>query len=505
MRFVIALVPLLLILVLMLAFRWSAIRAGVVGYLSAMVIAILFFGAHGQLMWVAHGKAIFLTLDVLLIIWGAFLFYRVTDEAGAVAVFSEVLPYLTSDYGMQALLVGWIFTSFLQGVGGFGVPVAVVSPIMLSLGFSPLSAVLIPSIGHGWAVTFGSLASSFQALVASTGQTGSFLSPASGGFLWIAAIITGLLVIHAAGGYIALRRLWGVAVLLGFVMGGIQYFIADAGLWTIAAFTGSLAGMVVALPLAHWLCDSKQENGKLDKRRLLLALVGYIVLIAFTLIVQLLPSLKAFLGQWVIQANFPGVSTTMGHITAAGPGRAIPILCHAGMVLFYSCVVVYLINRTAGLYKPGALARIARGTLKRIGRASWSIAAMVTMAVIMEHSGMTEVLAHSLVEMVKQIYPFITPWIGAIGAFMTGSNTNSNVIFGALQLRSAELLGYAVPIILAGQTAGAGLASVMAPAKIIVATSTVGMSGCEGDVMRKLIVYILILIIVISLLTMLLS
>jgi lactate permease len=84
---------------------------------------------------------------------------------------------------------------------------------------------------------------------------------------------------------------------------------------------------------------------------------------------------------------------------------------------------------------------------------------------------------------------------------MTGSNTNSNVVFGALQLRTAHLLGYSAALILAGQTAGAALASVLAPTKVVVGASTAGMAGREGEVMRKLVAYTGLLVLLISLLT----
>ena len=120
-----SLLPILLILFLMLALRWGAAQAGAAGYLSALAIALLFFGAGPKLLAYAHVRALLLSLDVLVIIWAAFLFYRVADEAGAVRVISQSLPYLTADRGMQALIIGWTFAAFLQGVGGFGVPVAV--------------------------------------------------------------------------------------------------------------------------------------------------------------------------------------------------------------------------------------------------------------------------------------------------------------------------------------------------------------------------------------------
>jgi lactate permease len=126
---------------------------------------------------------------------------------------------------------------------------------------------------------------------------------------------------------------------------------------------------------------------------------------------------------------------------------------------------------------------------------------MVTMAVVMEHAGMTDALARGLAESMGAIFPLTAPWIGALGAFMTGSNTNSNVMFGALQLRTANLLGYAATIILAGQTAGAAVASVMAPTKVVVGASTAGMAGREGEVMRSLLGYAGMLILLISILT----
>jgi lactate permease len=142
-----------------------------------------------------------------------------------------------------------------------------------------------------------------------------------------------------------------------------------------------------------------------------------------------------------------------------------------------------------------------KGTLDRVLSSSVSIVSMVTMAVVMEHAGMTDVLARGLAEGLGAIFPLTAPWIGALGAFMTGSNTNSNVMFGALQLRTAELLQYPAAVILAGQTAGAALASVMAPTKVVVGASTAGMAGREGEVMRKLLVYTALLVGLISLLT----
>ncbi len=500
MTFLLAFTPIIIILLLMVGLRWGAARAGAAGYLTALLIALAFFGAGPQLLAYAHTKALLLTLDVLFVIWSAFLLFRVSDEAGTIETIGNALSHLTADRGMLALIIGWVFGTFLQGVGGFGVPVAVIAPLMVGLGFTPLAAVVIPSIGHSWAVTFGSLGSSFQALMAATNLPGDQLAPAAALFLGIAGLAVGVIVAHAAGGWRALRRLLFPVAVLGLVMGVVQYFVAVSGLWNIAAFCGGLAGLLVGFPLASRYRGDQQNAEKLNLRALGIAISGYAVLIVFTLCIQLIPAVRAFLGQVVIQVDFPEVSTALGYVTPAGFGRKIPLFRHAGAILTYSSLIAYLIYRRAGLYKPGAAGRIASGTIRRVMSSSVGIAAMVAMAMVMSHAGMTDTLARGLADGVGAAFPAMSPWIGALGAFMTGSNTNSNVVFAALQLRTAELLGYTVAIILAAQTAGAALGSVIAPTKIVVGASTAGMGGREGEIMRKMLLYTGLLVLLISVL-----
>jgi len=501
MDFILALTPIGLILILMVGFRWGAPRAGAAGYLTALVVSVFTFEAGVELLAYAHVKALLLALDVLMVIWAAFLLYRVADEAGAIRTIGEALPHLTADLGMQALIIGWVFASFLQGVGGFGVPVAVIAPILVGLGFEPLAAVVIPSIGHGWAVTFGSLGSSFQALMASTGLPGAELAPPAATFLGLSGLLVGWMVAHAAAGWAAVRRLFFPILILGIIMGATQYLVAVVGLWNIGAFSGSLVGLLFVFPLARRIKGDQQNNGVLDVRSLVIALTAYALLVIIILTVQFVPAVKSFLGQVVIQLNFPEIKTSLGFTTPAGAGRRIPIFRHTGTVLLYVSTLAFLVYRTAGWYAPGAVKRILDGTLRRVLSSSVSIVSMVTMAVIMEHAGMTDTLARGLAGGVSYIFPVMAPWIGALGAFMTGSNTNSNVVFGALQLRTAQLLGYSAAIILAGQTAGAAVASILAPTKVVVGASTAGMAGREGEVMRKLMLYTGLLILLISLLT----
>lgn len=481
--------------------NWGAARAGAAGYLLALLIAIVFFGSGPDVLAYAHAKALLLTVDVLLIIWAAYLLYRVADEAGAIKLLGDALPHLTADRGMQALIIGWAFASFLQGVGGFGVPVAVIAPILVGLGFPALAAVVIPSLGHAWAVTFGSLGSSFQALMAASNLPQETLGNPAALFLGAAGLLTGLMVAHAAGGWATVRRLFLPTMILGLMMGAAQWLMVSFGLWNIAAFVGGAAGLLVSLPLAARWRGNGTPDGTPNLRGVALALSGYAILVALILGVQFIPGVKDALGGVKIHLDFPALTTRLNYITPAGSGRDIPILIHAGSLLFYAAALAYLIYRRANLYTPGAGKRIVQNTLRGVMSSSVSIAAMVTMAVLMQHAGMTDALARALADGMGALFPLTSPWIGALGAFMTGSNTNSNVVFAALQLRTAELLTYAPAWILAAQTAGGALGSVIAPTKIVVGASTAGMQGREGEVLRKMLGYTALMIALISLLT----
>jgi lactate permease len=485
----------------MLGLRWNATRAGTAGWALALFIAIVVFGSGAPLLGSAHIKAVLLTLDVLLIIWNAFLLYQVTEVAGAIQMLSNTIPRITSDRGMQALLIGWAFASFLQGVGGFGVPTAVTAPLLVGLGFHPVAAVAIPSLGHAWSVTFGSLASSFQALQSATDLSWQVLAPASAAFLAFACLACGYVVAHLAGGWSSVRRHSIHILVMAIAMGGSQYLLAVSGMWTIAGLGGGSIGLAAGLLLTTTQKSNKDSSlpFRFD-RELLLALAGYVILVVFTLILRT-PAVYDRLDMLALRVYFPKLTTGLGFTTPAGYGRQIYLLRHAGSILAYSSAFTYWLYRRAGLLKPGSGRTILTSTIQRMAPSSYGILMLVSMAVIMNHAGMTEAIANGIATGVGALYPLAAPFIGALGAFMTGSNTNSNVVFAQLQMRTAQVIGLSAPIILAAQTSGGALGSVIAPAKIIVGTATAGLKGHEGQVLRRMAGYTILLLGLISILT----
>lgn len=499
-NWLLAFLPVLTVLVLMLAFRWGGARAGGMGWFTAVLVAVLFFGAGFELLAVAQIKAVLLSLDVFYIIWMALLLFHIAQEAGAIRMIGEALPGLTEDRVMQSLLIGWLMVTFVQGMGGFGVPVAVCAPMLVGIGFSPVQAVVMASIGDGWAVTFGSLGTSFQTLMAVTGLPYEVLGPMSALLLGIAAVPSGLLVAVIGSGWRSLRRALLPVVVLSLVMGITQYLLVTNGLWTLGSTGAGVVGLLVGflllrLPAYRNHAADKPVGLDLESKTdegipLWLSLIGYFLLVFLAFSVNLIRPLGDFLRQVSFTLEFPEVATRYGWVTAAGPGRAINLFGHPGAILLYASLLSLLIFRMKGAIGSGAWQRIFSRVARSGVNTSLGVLAMVALASIMMHSGMIHLLAEGLsVSFGPTLYPAVAPWIGALGAFITGSNTNSNVLFGVLQQRSAELLHLSVPLVLGAQTAGASLGSVLAPAKVIVGCSTVGLAGQEGEVLRKSLIY----------------
>lgn len=149
--------------------------------------------------------------------------------------------------------------------------------------------------------------------------------------------------------------------------------------------------------------------------------------------------------------------------------------------------------------------RALRKTARSAVPATIGIVSMVGLSALMEHTGMTQLLAETTASALDTAFPLFSPLVGMLGAFATGSNNNSNVLFAGLQDHVAALLGIAPSLLVAAQTTGGSLGSMIAPAKIIVGCSTVGLRGRDGEVLRVTLPYGLAIALAIGALTLLLA
>jgi lactate permease len=221
--------------------------------------------------------------------------------------------------------------------------------------------------------------------------------------------------------------------------------------------------------------------------------------------IALLGPLRAVLYPSVWQASFPEVRTLTGFVTPAGPGQAFRWLVHPGTSILLVGCASYVLYRRLGYLAPGSWRSDVLATWRSAAPASLGILAMVGLATLMDHCGMTLLLARGLSAAMGAAFPLVSPLVGILGAFATGSNTNSNVLFASLQKNAALLLNMDPRVLLAAQTSGGSLGSLLAPAKIIVGCSTVGLKGRDGDVLRRTMPYGLLIGVALGVLTWLLT
>ena len=497
---ILAILPPAAVLILMVGFRWGGSKAGPAGWIVSLIIALLFFGAGGKLLTYAHIRAIILTIDVVLIVWAALLLYFIVDQAAALKVISNWFTALTGDDVLRVLLLGWVFASFLQGVGGFGVPVAIVAPLLVGLGLHPLAAVVVPSIGHAWAVTFGSLGSSFITLMGVTDMTAAELAPPAATLLGASALVCGMLAVHAYAGWRGIQRGLPAVLIIGVVMAVVQYIAATSGLHNIGSATGGMVGLIIGFGVTKLPFYQSVKNGDDEQPPSItnegrpipsfsIAVSGYVILVVLAFIVKGVEPVKDLLSKVNLAVTIPELTTSEGYVNLTSV-VGIKIFAHTGTILFVSALITYWLFKSRGYYKDGAVKTIIQGVHKKGTKTAIGILSMMAMAMVMTYAGMTNEIAQWLSKAVPaDLYAFVATSIGGLGAFMTGSNTNSNAVFGSLQKETAILLGLNVTIVLGVQTASAAIASLLAPAKIMVGASTVGMGGNEGVVMRSLVAY----------------
>jgi len=500
--------PVFSFIVAMIVFKQSGNQSAALSWLAALISAFLFFGADFAFFLNTLAKGLLLAFDVLLIIWAALFFYMVTDRAGTIQILGNWISRFSDNRAVKGLFLGWLFPSFLQGMGGFGVPVAVSAPLLVSSGFNPIQALVMASVGHSWAITFGSMSASFQVLMAASSLSGKLLAPYSSLFLGICVLFCGFFVAHIADGVKGIRSTLWLILILSVIMGGGLYLFSVNGLWIISVTIPALLAMIIGYFLVKQHKHAK-DNASLtnqEKNRYSLTVIPYIVLVLTTIMVTIIEPIKETLDKFTFTIFFPEITTRMGYITPAGPGRGIHTLNHPGLIICISALISYAVFCHKGLLSKNDFIKIIRSTAAKSKETTLTLLFMGSMAAIMSHTHMTGILAEGVSQFFgSDLYPIAAPFIGALGAFITGNNSNSNLLFTALQMQSAELAGLSIPLVLAAQTAGASIGSMMAPAKVVLGCATVGLHKQEGSVISKIFFYGILLILLIGVLSMLLS
>lgn len=501
-----ALLPLLALMLSMLVLRWGGKKAGPFGLAVALLVAWMRFGADIDVLENALLRGVLLSLPVLYIIIPALLLYHVADAAGGIRNIGWSVSQMTKNHILQLMILAFGFTTFLQGVAGFGVPVAVVAPLLVGIGYPPVEAVAAALIGHAWSVSMGDMASSFQALLSVTRLPPHDLGVQVALLLGAAGLAAAVSIAHLHAGWGAVARWPAVVGILGVVTTAAQVFLAWLDLWIVASFGAGMLCLLVGFAMARMTryqgpsrpasLPPKPEAQRVRSalppegaRRMSfhLAFAPYYSLIAVVSLATFVPAVHDALHAWRLKVILDETITRLGVVTPGEVWRLAP-LGHPGALLLYTSLMGWLFYRLNGRW-PGRQAALLRRTFQEAYPTSIGIVSMVALASVMTASGMIGILADGAAAATGRVFPVISPLVGLLGCFVTGSNTNSNILFGAFQVEVGELIGVQPVLLAAAQSAGGSLGSMVAPAKVLVGCATAGLAGREGEVFRRVAGY----------------
>ncbi|WP_428029926.1 L-lactate permease [Ancylobacter sp.] len=522
-----AFLPILSAGVLLIGFRIAARIVMPITYAMAVVIALVFWGVSANRVMASTLQGLLQTAGLLWIIFGAILLLNTLKHSGAISTIRAGFTSISPDRRIQVILIAWLFGSFIEGASGFGTPAAVAAPLMVAVGFPAMAAVVFGMMIQSTPVSFGAVGTPLivgvQTGLDQAAITAQLTEAGSSWAIFFHLITTEVAVIHAICGTLmplflimVMTRFFGrnkswteglsaapFAILGAFAM-TVPYVLAATflgaefpsllggliglGVMTLAARSGFLVPKQSwdFAPPSEW---PKEWFGQLDitldslaKRTIPLALAWapYVLLAVVLVVSRTMPDI----GNALKSATL-AFSDLLGE---QGINGDFPLLFSPGGLLVIICLITVLLHRMT-LAGFGAAVRESSGTL--IG-AGFVLIFTVPMVRVMINSGvnangldsMPVLVAEWVSEQVGAVYPVFAPTIGALGAFLAGSNTVSNLMLSQFQFSVAQGLGISSALMVAGQSVGAAAGNMIAIHNVVAASATVGLLGREGATLR---------------------
>jgi lactate permease len=497
-----AALPLLTLFVLLGVLRIRAWVASLVALAVAFLVAVVVYPMPtGQALSAAGLGATFGLFPILWIVVNAIWVYTMTDETGYFDVLRRSFGRVSDDRRIQAIVVAFCFGALMEALAGFGTPVAITSVMLVAFGFEPLRAATIALVANTAPVAFGALAVPITTLSTVTGMSTHTLGSMVGRQTPILAVFVPLVLVFIVDGRRGVRETWVPALTCGVVFGLVQYAtsnfisvqLADIGAALVSAAAVILvlrtrpAGAATPAPVAGAATDEPhptvREPEPVDSRAAIwTAYAPYLIIIVIFVVAQWHPILNQ-LDKTTRLYHWPGL-----HIqNAAGKASTLPVfkfnwLTAAGSLMFIAGVVSAAVLRLS----PVRAARAYWRTLVQLRWAILTVATVLALAYMMNGSGQTQTLG-SWMAKAGGLFALLSPLLGWLGVAVTGSDTSSNALFGALQVSAAHQADLNATLTAGANSSGGVLGKMISPQNLAIATAAVGLAGREGDVFRLVI------------------
>lgn len=490
-------IPVILLIVLLGVMKVSGDKSALITLIATAIIAVAGFGFPlvDTGLSIIYGilKAIF---PILIIIIMAIFSYQVLVKTQKMEVIKGQFTAISSDKCIQVLLLTWGFGGLLEGMAGFGTAVAIPAAILISLGFQPIFSAVVSLIANSVATGFGAVGIPVITLASQAGVDD--IQTLSAQVVWqlspLMFVIPFLLLFMTDSRMKALPRHFLLSFLVGGVSLVVQYFTAThMGAETPAIF-GSIASIITIIIFAKIFPTEEDKKNRAKKSPytmsdILKAWSVYGLILLLVILTSPILPFKEPLKE-VISTTFAFDIFNIN--TGADVTQSVTIfwLVDTGVLLFLGSMIGGLIQGASlgELFK--LLWTVFKGQYKTI----ITVCSLIALSSVMDFGGMIAVLGLALATLTGSLYPLFAPTVGCLGTFLTGSDTSSNILFGKLQASVAHATGADPSWLAAANTAGATGGKIISPQSIAVATSSCGLQGQEGAIMKKAIPFALMYI-----------
>jgi len=536
-----AALPIVTLFVLLGVLKVRAWVAGLIALAVAIVVAIAVYSMPvGQTLLSASEGAVFGFFPILWIVINAIWIYNLTVATGHFDVLRRSFEGVSSDMRIQAIIIAFCFGALLEALAGFGTPVAISAVMLIALGFPPIKAATVALIANTAPVAFGALAIPIVTLAEVTsgvsddpGLTVDTLGSMVGRQTPILAFFVPLVLVAVVDGRRGLRQTWLPALVAGGVFGVAQFVASNYISVLLTDIFAALLSMGALVMLVRvWkpvespdLHSSEAEAGAGAGRNvggsatantptaagssaatatrtgrgtdgdsrgdIVRAYAPYLIIIAIFSIANI-ASVKAALEKapWYYEFQWPGL-----HVTSAS-GVALKSLTFkynwleaAGTLLIFAGILTVLALKVS----PGRALQAYGATLVQLRTAIVTVMAVLALAYVMNQSGQTSTLGFFLAG-AGGIFVIFSPILGWLGVAVTGSDTSSNALFGALQVQTAAKAGLDPVLLAAANSSGGVMGKMISPQNLAIAAAAVGLAGREGELFRKVLGWSLVLL-----------
>lgn len=511
--FVLALAPIAWLIFALLTLKWPAWKATIGTFLLSAVLAFFFWAMPADEILTAGLEGSLMAIwPILLVILSAVFTYNVCVSTGAMADISSMISSISSDRRLLALLLAWCFGCFMEGVAGFGVAIAIPSGMLYGLGFDPLTSIIICLFANTAPTAFGSIGIPTITLAGLLQLHDAHLAVIEMLQSLPYFLLAPFFVVMVAGrvegkdGKVVpvLKRFKGV--LITTLVSGVSAALAS---FLIAYFVGSELTMIVgALTSLVATAISARISEKRRDLDPIFDVPSDDAHVASAKI-EIIPALKSwscfiiiFVVLLVTSDIDPDIYRELAPIATTikifdGPG-ANPVtftwIDTPGVWIFLAAIIGGFIQGA----KPKQLLQVLGSTLKQLVPTAITMIFVLASSKIMSYSGMISAISAFCINVTGNYFTIVSPWIGALGSFVTGSGTTSAILFGTVQGEAATALGID-PYWIAGlNEMGAAIGKMISPQSFAIGMSAVNVQGKSPELMRRMLPYVGVFMVLVS-------